>query len=85
MDVFALDVETTVSNKGNAFDSTNQFVLGAIGTDSSYINFTSNNWREQIQDYLRNPRLVILFNAKFDLHWMRNLGLDINPRLSIWD
>ena len=85
MNCFALDVETTTHSKGNAFDSTNKFVLGAIGTDTSYINFTANNWREQIQEYINNTRLVILFNGKFDLHWMRNLGMDIDPRLPIWD
>ena len=84
MDVFALDVETTVSNKGNAFDSTNQFILGAIGTDTTYINYTVSNW-DSIRSYINTSKLVVLFNAKFDLHWMRNLGLDINPRLSIWD
>ena len=85
MNCFALDVETTTRTKGNPFDSTNKFVLGAIGTDTSYINFTVDNWREQIQEYINNTRLVILFNGKFDLHWMRNLGMDIDPRLPIWD
>ena len=84
MDVFALDVETTVSNKGNAFDSTNQFILGAIGTDTDYINYTSDNWHI-IQDYINICKMVVLFNGKFDLHWMRNLGMDIDPRLPIWD
>ena len=46
MNCFALDVETTTRTKGNPFDSTNKFVLGAIGTDTSYINFTVDNLEE---------------------------------------
>ena len=84
MNCFALDVETTTHSKGNAFDSTNKFVLGAIGTDTDYINYTSDNWHI-IREYLKTVKMVILFNGKFDLHWMRNLGMDIDPRLPIWD
>ena len=84
MNCFALDVETTTRTKGNPFDSTNKFVLGAIGTDTDYINYTSDNWHI-IREYLKTVKMVILFNGKFDLHWMRNLGMDIDPRLPIWD
>ena len=43
MDVIAVDVETTISSKGNPFDVTNKFVLGAIGTNTYYKSFPSTN------------------------------------------
>lgn len=82
MDVIALDIECTISNKGNPFDATNKFVLGAIGTDTNYTSFTSVS---TITKELDSAKLVCLFNGKFDLHWLRNIGYRINPRMSIWD
>lgn len=84
MNVFALDVETTTSNKGDPFDERNRFVLGGYGTDRDYGNFTTSDLSRP-QVLLDNAKMVVLFNAKFDLHWCRRIGLTFNIRLPIWD
>ena len=84
MNIFALDVETTISSKGNAFDETNVLVLGGYGTDTSYFRFIPDNV-QRIQECISQAKLVILFNAKFDLHWCRRIGITFNVRLPIWD
>ena len=84
MNIFALDVETTISNKGNPFDETNFLVLGGYGTDTIYYRFLSNDV-ERIQECISQAKLIILFNAKFDLHWCKRIGVNFNVRLPIWD
>jgi len=84
MRIFALDVETTINHKGNAFDETNNLVLGGYGSDSYYDIFIPNDVG-RIQEVLDQARLVVLFNAKFDLHWIRRIGVKFNIRLPIWD
>ena len=84
MNIFAIDVETTISSKGNAFDETNVLVLGGYGTDTIYYKFLSNDV-ERIQECISQAKLIILFNAKFDLHWCKRIGVNFNVRLPIWD
>lgn len=84
MKIFALDVETTISSKGNPFDETNSLVLGGFGSNTTYIYFLPSSI-SSIQKCLDHARLVLLFNAKFDLHWCRRIGITFNLRLPIWD
>ena len=81
MDVIALDCEVTTKHKGNPFDTNNFFVLGAIGTDNDYTNFTY--YDDTLDKRIRSAKMVVLFNGKFDLHWMRNIGMDIDPRMPV--
>lgn len=81
MTIFSLDVETTTSNKGDPFDTTNRLVLGAIGTDTDYSIFSNID----LQSRITSAKMVILFNAKFDLHWIRNIGINFSIHLPIWD
>lgn len=82
MNIFAIDVETSISNKGDAFDTTNRFVLGAWGTDVQCNRFLD---ADTVQQQLSRAQMVILFNAKFDLHWLRRIGCTYSIRLPIWD
>ena len=84
MNIFALDTETTIRNKGDPFDQNNHLVLGAFGTDALYTRFLSSDVRG-LQQSLDEAKLVILFNGKFDLHWIRRCGVRFNHRLAIWD
>ena len=81
MNCFALDVETTTHSKGNAFDSTNKFVLGAIGTDTDYINYTSDNWHI-IQDYINTCKMVMKDCKK--VTQMPNALMELNQLLIAW-
>jgi len=84
MNVFALDVETTIFKKGDPFAAINSLVLGAIGTDKLYSSYDEKNM-QSIQTTMDNAKMVILFNAKFDLHWCRRMGITFSIRLPIWD
>jgi len=84
VNIFSLDVETTTFQKGDPFASCNSMVLGAIGTDKLYTPFNTSATRG-VQRSLDGAQLVVLFNAKFDLHWCRRVGLHFGVRLPIWD
>ena len=75
------DVETTTYNKGNPFDRRNCLVaLGIRDIDEgrTYIWFYPNkNDILEIQEKLDNC-LFIAHNAKFDIHWCLNLGLNLD-------
>lgn len=73
----AVDVETTISNKGNPFDITNKLVLGGTYDGESYCMFDSASI-----DLSNN--LLVGFNFKFDLHWLQRLGIPLN-NIQVWD
>jgi DNA polymerase I-like protein with 3'-5' exonuclease and polymerase domains len=84
MNVLILDVETTISNKGNAFDKTNKLVC--VGVRDKYGN--TGIWYEDgfhyTQEEIDKSDLIVGFNIKFDLHWLRNIGIDIS-KIKVWD
>jgi DNA polymerase I-like protein with 3'-5' exonuclease and polymerase domains len=88
MNYLILDVETTTSNKGNPFDTTNKLCyIGLRGPnnylyDIEYSNQFCNT--SEIQDKINSSTLLIGFNIKFDLHWIKNYGLSFNT-CRIWD
>jgi len=84
MKIFSLDVETTTFKKGDPFASNNHMVLGGYGTDTSYHTFVPDNV-QRVQNILDSATLVVLFNAKFDLHWCRRIGINFSIRLPVWD
>lgn len=75
------DFECSTSNKGNPFDQTNQAVcLGLKHNDEKpYVYFNM----EGVQRIFNEATLLIGFNIKFDLHWLRRIGCSYNGRL--WD
>ena len=84
MTIIALDTETTTTNKGDPFDIRNRFVVGGYGTSTSCNLFTADNTKN-LSTTLETTKLLILFNGKFDLHWLRRIGITIPIRLPIWD
>jgi len=86
-----LDVEITVSNSGNPFDKTNKLCyIGVKSTDFQYlydIEFSSTPFKEDLtltQGCLDMTELLVGFNIKFDLHWLRRYGLDFS-KSKVWD
>jgi len=84
-----LDLETTIFNSGNPFDQTNKIVCGENlhgGAIKSIIDYDlGTNW-DTIRKYkdVLNSSLVVGFNLKFDLNWLRRYGLDYS-NIRIWD
>lgn len=87
--VLVLDVETTISNKGNPFDLTNKCVCVGLKTTNNsnifYLNDnSSSNTIQWIQSKIDQSSILVGFNIKFDLHWLRRIGIDIS-KIKIWD
>jgi DNA polymerase I-like protein with 3'-5' exonuclease and polymerase domains len=82
-----VDVETTISNKGNPFDRTNK--LCYIGTNNAlyeieYSNTPYKNSLDEIQNQISSVETLVGFNIKFDLHWLKKYHLDFSSK-RIWD
>lgn len=84
MKILSLDVETTTSTKGDPFDSTNSCVSVAWhdGISSHCVNVYERCGRAlaEVQEAIDSCETLVGFNIKFDLHWLRNLGLRFNHR-----
>ena len=85
-----LDVETTISNKGNPFDETNKLcyvgLLGSIPRTIS-IEYGDKPYRhklDEIQKDIDESEILVGFNIKFDLHWLRKYGINFVGK-RIWD
>jgi DNA polymerase I-like protein with 3'-5' exonuclease and polymerase domains len=85
-----LDVETTISNKGNPFDETNKLCyIGLLDTDASVysIEYDDQPYRtrlEEVQAKVNEADVLVGFNIKFDLHWIRKYGISFMGK-RVWD
>ena len=66
MKVLSIDVETTISNKGNPFDRTNRLVSVAW-TDGSLAGCVGGTRDAILQDLIEAADLLVGFNIKFDI------------------
>ena len=86
-----LDVETTISNKGNPFDERNKLCYVGLYSDGVHnlydIDYSGSPNREAldaIQRSIDSHDTIVGFNIKFDLHWIRRYGINIMGK-RIWD
>jgi DNA polymerase I-like protein with 3'-5' exonuclease and polymerase domains len=85
-----LDVETTISNKGNPFDETNKLCyVGFLDTSHSLfsIEYDDQPYKkhlEKIQSRINDAEILVGFNIKFDLHWLRKYGINFVGK-RVWD
>jgi DNA polymerase I-like protein with 3'-5' exonuclease and polymerase domains len=87
MIVKPLDVETTIFNKGNAFDERNELCFVGIGENLHDVQYSDHPFGEtlrQVQKEIDEADLLLFINAKFDLHWIRRYGLKFDHK-RIWD
>lgn len=78
---WALDLETTNRDKGDPRDDRNRLVVAA----SSCAEGTA--WvigERDLEDFGREPRILVAHNAKFELGWLQRYGADIKNLLP-WD
>lgn len=85
------DVETTISNKGNPFDETNKLCyVGVKERDWSnlypieYGDVPFGAQLRSIQEDFDDVEVIVGFNIKFDLHWLRRYGITFDNK-RIWD
>jgi DNA polymerase I-like protein with 3'-5' exonuclease and polymerase domains len=86
-----LDVETTISSKGNPFDESNKLCyVGLSNTDKTQcyaIEYDDEPYRhklEEIQKEIDQAEVLVGFNIKFDLHWLRKYGINFVGK-RVWD
>jgi DNA polymerase I-like protein with 3'-5' exonuclease and polymerase domains len=87
MVVKALDTETTIFNKGNAFDARNEVCFVGIGDKLFDVQYTDHPYGEtlrEIQKEIDEADLLLFINAKFDLHHLRMYGIEFSHK-KIWD
>jgi len=73
-----LDVETTTYNKGNPFDRRNCLVVvGLMLCDDNWDQISYKHYYDvkELADDLKQVTILLGFNFKFDLHWLRNRGI----------
>jgi len=86
-----LDVETTISSKGNPFDERNKLCyVGLYNTDGhllydiDYSGSPNRDRLDSIQRIIDSHDIIVGFNLKFDLHWIRKYGINIVGK-RVWD
>jgi DNA polymerase I-like protein with 3'-5' exonuclease and polymerase domains len=87
MIVKALDVETQIFNKGNFADKRNELCYVGIGDNLHDVQYTDHPYGEtlrNVQKDIDEADVLVLINAKFDLHWLRNYGIKFDHK-KIWD
>lgn len=85
--VLALDCETTVWAKGNPFSRRNKLCAIATTHGVYKIEYDEEPYGkalEEVQRQIDAAEILIGFNIKFDLHWLRRYGIRFAHR-RIWD
>ena len=86
MNILSLDTETSIFNKGNAFDKRNKLVCYSAATDKQS---WADLWDEQayvdVVECVLEADLIVGFNFKFDLHWFIKEQVYQLRQKQIWD
>ena len=84
MNVLCLDTETSTFNKGNLYDGRNSLVCCSFAGDSIRSGCVPASRLGILQEQLDKSSLIIGFNFKFDLGWLKRGDLQLKGK-QIWD
>ena len=91
MAYLVLDVETTTLNKGNPFDPRNRLCVVSWRTKDACglykIEYDEEPYGASLaalQHLINIHEVLVVFNGKFDLHWLRKYGIQFCDK-RIWD
>lgn len=84
MQYLILDFETSIFQKGNPYSRQNKACLLGLRTPSGQkhifdLEYSDHSYKqelENIQALVNQTNLLIVFNGKFDLAWLRRYGID---------
>lgn len=88
MNVLCLDFETTTKNHGHVFTPENYAVSYVIKRNNGppvFKYFTDLDFSSYLAEQIKECGLFIGFNCKFDLLWLRRMGLSLPRKCTIWD
>ena len=86
--ILFIDGETTIHNKGHPFDGRNFLVSYAYytGTGSPVFKYyTDPDFAAVLGKTLSQATTVVGFHIKFDIHWFRILGFELDVNCKVWD
>jgi DNA polymerase I-like protein with 3'-5' exonuclease and polymerase domains len=90
--ILTLDCETTTFQKGNPFSRRNKLCYVGILDEEGYrdynIEYSINPYGDSLKDIERRilkADLIVGFNLKFDLHWIKRYVPTLDFRYSVWD
>lgn len=91
MKTLILDVETTTVNKGSPFSVNNKLCyIGLFDGQTHHIfdiEYSDTPYKEvldEVQEIVNKHDMIVGFNLKFDLHWIRKYGIDFS-HCRVWD
>ena len=81
MKLLSIDVETTTTNKGNPFDINNRLVSIAWTNGTTHNCVPADDYgRHFVQKAIDRAGMLVGFNIKFDLHWLKLFGIDVSNK-----
>jgi DNA polymerase-1 len=86
--VLALDVESTTKNKGHPFTKSNRLCLVGLGDAVFKIEYDDAPYGQhlaEIQNLIDSASVIVGFNLKFDIHWLRRYGISFENVKKVWD
>lgn len=82
--ILTFDCETTIFQKGNPFSHRNKLCYVGIDYETDYIDYdieySNNPYADKlthINNLFSHADLIVGFNLKFDLHWIKNYGINM--------
>lgn len=91
MRILSCDCETLTYSHGSPYDSRNNLCLAGVSDgvnheiyDIEYSDTPYGQEVELLRSSLESSDLIVFFNAKFDLNWLRNYNIDYY-NFRIWD
>ena len=94
MKVLVIDVETTTKNKGHPFTEENKLCTVQLYSSVTkqpeifrieYDDQPYGGACSRIAELIQGHDLLVGFNIKFDLHWLRRYGISCFQEKEIWD
>lgn len=85
-DYAVIDFETSNFEHGSALDGRNEIVLATVGveTEGRLRTHVFDQEFVRVREYVEHSSFIIAHNAKFELQWLRRLGLDLR-RVLVFD
>lgn len=79
------DTETTIFQKGNPFARRNRLCYIGYKLGDEEVVVGDDGLLGEFANHVSHASLLVGFNLKFDLHWIRRCGIRVDPKLTLWD